>query len=62
MKYEAYQARADLMAHIRPYTEATLNAMRQPWLAELPAARRLGAARTVFVSAQLIPIPTHNAP
>jgi poly(3-hydroxybutyrate) depolymerase len=58
MKYEAYQAHADLMAHLRLYTEATLNAMRQPWMAELPSARRLGAACTVFASAQV----THRRP
>ena len=32
MKYEAYQAHADNMARLSLYTEATLNAMRQPWL------------------------------
>ena len=34
MKYEAYQAHADIMAHMRLYTEAALNAMRQPWLVD----------------------------
>ena len=58
MKYEAYQAHADFMAHMRLYTEAALNAMRQPWLAELPAARRLSAACLVFASAQV----THRRP
>ena len=58
MKYEAYQAHADLMAHMRLYTEATLNTMRQPWLAELPAARRLSAACMVFASAEV----THRRP
>jgi polyhydroxyalkanoate depolymerase len=43
---------------MRLYTEATLNAMRQPWLAELPVARRIGAACTVFASAQV----THRRP
>ena len=41
MKYHVWQAQADLMAHMRLYTEATAQAMRQPWLAELPAARRV---------------------
>ena len=58
MKYEAYQAHADILAHMRLYTEAMLAAMRQPWLAELPAARRLGAACMVFASAQV----THRRP
>ncbi len=58
MKYEAYQAHADLMGHMRLYTEATLNTMRQPWLAELPAARRLSAACMVFASAEV----THRRP
>ena len=58
MKYEAYQAHADNMAHMRLYTEATLTAMRQPWLAELPAARRISAACIVFASAQV----THRRP
>ena len=40
MKYEAYQAHADLMAHMRLYTEAAMATMKQPWLAELPAAQR----------------------
>jgi poly(3-hydroxybutyrate) depolymerase len=58
MKYEAYQAHADIMAHMRVYTEAMLAMMRQPWMAELPAARRLGAACLVFASAQV----THRRP
>ena len=58
MKYEAYQAHADLMAHMRLYTEAALGAMGQPWMAELPAARRLAAACVVFASAQV----THRRP
>ena len=58
MKYEAYQAHADLMAHMRLYTEAAMNAMKQPWLAELPATRRLSAACVVFASAEV----THRRP
>ena len=58
MKYEAYQAHADLMAHMRLYTEATMNTMKQPWLAELPAARRITAACVVFASAEV----THRRP
>jgi polyhydroxyalkanoate depolymerase len=58
MKYEAYQAHADNMARLSLYTEATLNVMRQPWLAELPAARRISAACIVFASAQV----THRRP
>nr|WP_217344806.1 polyhydroxyalkanoate depolymerase [Noviherbaspirillum sp. L7-7A]MBV0878991.1 polyhydroxyalkanoate depolymerase [Noviherbaspirillum sp. L7-7A] len=58
MKYHVWQAQADLMAHMRLYTEATAQAMRQPWLAELPAARRIAAACTVFASAQV----THSRP
>ena len=58
MKYEAYQAHADLMAHMRLYTAAAMTTMKQPWLAELPAARRLSAACVVFASAEL----THRRP
>ena len=58
MKYHVWQAQADLMAHLRLYTEATAQAMRQPWLAELPAARRIAAACAVFASAQV----THSRP
>ena len=58
MKYEAYQAHADLMAHMRLYTEAAMATMKQPWLAELPAARRLSAACVVFASAEV----THRRP
>ena len=58
MKYEAYQAHADIMAHMRLYTEAMLTMMRQPLMAELPSARRLGAACVVFASAQV----THRRP
>ena len=58
MKYQVWQAQADLMAHLRLYTEATAQAMHQPWLAELPAARRIAAACAVFASAQV----THSRP
>jgi polyhydroxyalkanoate depolymerase len=58
MEYHVWQAQADLMAHLRLYTEATAQAMRQPWLAGLPAARRIAAACAVFASAQV----THSRP
>ena len=58
MKYQAWQAHADFMAHMRLYTEAAAHTLRQPWLAELPAARRVAAACTVFASAQV----THQRP
>nr|WP_314626148.1 polyhydroxyalkanoate depolymerase [uncultured Noviherbaspirillum sp.] len=58
MKYEAYQAHADIMAHMRLYTEAMLVMVRQPWMAEVPSARRLSAACLVFASAQV----THRRP
>ena len=55
MKYEAYEAHADLMAHMRLYSEAALATMKQPWLAELPAgpsdALRRGGSRA-FASPQ----------
>ena len=58
MKYEAYQAQADIMAQMRLYTEAMSTMVRQPWMAELPSARRLGAACMVFASAEV----THRRP
>jgi poly(3-hydroxybutyrate) depolymerase len=58
MQYYAYQAHADLMAPVHVYTEATAHTMMQPWLSEVPAARRMAAACTVVASARL----THKRP
>ena len=58
MKYYAYQAHADLMAHMHLYSEATAHLMMQPWFSELPAARRVMAACMVAACARL----THHRP
>jgi poly(3-hydroxybutyrate) depolymerase len=53
MRYDIYQAHSDFMARMRMFTDAALATLSHPWLIDMPAARRIVAACSVFASAQL---------
>jgi poly-beta-hydroxyalkanoate depolymerase len=58
MKYQAYQACADMMAPMRLFMRAAVNALSHPSLIAYPGTRQLASACEMFLSTEI----THARP
>lgn len=58
MKYQAYQAHADMLEQMRSFTQAAGAVLAHPWWNGYPGARKLAAAYEVFSIAKV----THSRP